>query len=363
MNLPVLCGKWETFPREFAKCRRCRKAKYCGKECQSRAWSEGHRFWCSAREEETENSGNSQPRAEAGTTSNQAASDVETGDGSNGASRAERRQARERERQRVTAAAAAAVAALVPHGSPAAAATASRFPAATNVTNVRPAFGVHGLEADARTQQATASGLAEPRTAQEEASETMLRFAEAAVAVVSDLNSSQRQSNQPRTVSPSSASVSATPRAGAGTGTGTGLLPDELETMSRLTDRMDLSQFNAEQQSTIRNFLQAVGMASLEEHARGINILPQSRTQQTQSQSHSRSHSQPQNSNPSGSNSTIINDGPTRREQEDVNIEISDGHGHGIPTREVTLQDSLVAMEVPFAEEREGDEDMRMIIG
>ncbi|KAF8867556.1 MYND domain-containing protein, partial [Mucidula mucida] len=47
----MLCGRWETVPREFAKCRRCRKAKYCGKECQSTAWSEGHRFWCSAREE------------------------------------------------------------------------------------------------------------------------------------------------------------------------------------------------------------------------------------------------------------------------------------------------------------------------
>jgi len=41
----MTCGKWESFPREFAKCRRCRKAKYCSKECQSRAWSEGHRFW------------------------------------------------------------------------------------------------------------------------------------------------------------------------------------------------------------------------------------------------------------------------------------------------------------------------------
>lgn len=39
------CGKWEKFSREFAKCRRCRKAKYCSKECQSRAWQEGHRFW------------------------------------------------------------------------------------------------------------------------------------------------------------------------------------------------------------------------------------------------------------------------------------------------------------------------------
>ncbi|KAJ7154793.1 hypothetical protein C8R46DRAFT_1118441 [Mycena filopes] len=46
----MLCGRWEEFPREFAKCRRCRKAKYCGKECQSTAWSEGHRFWCSAKE-------------------------------------------------------------------------------------------------------------------------------------------------------------------------------------------------------------------------------------------------------------------------------------------------------------------------
>jgi hypothetical protein len=42
----MLCGRWEDFPREFAKCRRCRKAKYCGKECQSKAWAEGHRFWC-----------------------------------------------------------------------------------------------------------------------------------------------------------------------------------------------------------------------------------------------------------------------------------------------------------------------------
>jgi hypothetical protein len=46
----VLCGRWEAYPREFAKCRRCRKAKYCGKECQSTAWSEGHRFWCSAKD-------------------------------------------------------------------------------------------------------------------------------------------------------------------------------------------------------------------------------------------------------------------------------------------------------------------------
>lgn len=49
------CGRWEKFPREFAKCRRCRKAKYCSKECQSKAWSEGHRFWCSLRSENDQN--------------------------------------------------------------------------------------------------------------------------------------------------------------------------------------------------------------------------------------------------------------------------------------------------------------------
>ncbi|ORX38434.1 hypothetical protein BD324DRAFT_357063 [Kockovaella imperatae] len=46
------CGKWEEYAREFAKCRRCRKAKYCSKECQSKAWSEGHRFWCNTRSDE-----------------------------------------------------------------------------------------------------------------------------------------------------------------------------------------------------------------------------------------------------------------------------------------------------------------------
>ncbi|KAI9015851.1 hypothetical protein CLU79DRAFT_837961 [Phycomyces nitens] len=40
------CGKWERLPREFAKCRRCRKAKYCSKICQSKAWGDGHRWWC-----------------------------------------------------------------------------------------------------------------------------------------------------------------------------------------------------------------------------------------------------------------------------------------------------------------------------
>ncbi|KAI8063721.1 uncharacterized protein B0P05DRAFT_555419 [Gilbertella persicaria] len=65
----MTCGKWETQPREFAKCRRCRKAKYCSKACQSKAWSDGHRWWCVERqssivretttEEQTNNTGSS----------------------------------------------------------------------------------------------------------------------------------------------------------------------------------------------------------------------------------------------------------------------------------------------------------------
>ncbi|KAJ2883609.1 hypothetical protein H4R27_002652 [Coemansia aciculifera] len=43
------CQKWELHPNEFAKCRRCRKAKYCSKACQSSAWQEGHRNWCNER--------------------------------------------------------------------------------------------------------------------------------------------------------------------------------------------------------------------------------------------------------------------------------------------------------------------------
>jgi hypothetical protein len=62
------CGKWERFPREFAKCRRCRKAKYCSKTCQSKAWSEGHRWWCVERHTPSlpardETSATSQPTA------------------------------------------------------------------------------------------------------------------------------------------------------------------------------------------------------------------------------------------------------------------------------------------------------------
>jgi hypothetical protein len=41
------CGKWEKYPRQFAKCRRCRRTKYCSKECQKSAWVY-HRHWCVA---------------------------------------------------------------------------------------------------------------------------------------------------------------------------------------------------------------------------------------------------------------------------------------------------------------------------
>lgn len=37
------CGKWEEFTRQFAKCRRCRRTKYCSKECQRQSWSM-HRY-------------------------------------------------------------------------------------------------------------------------------------------------------------------------------------------------------------------------------------------------------------------------------------------------------------------------------
>ncbi|SYW83724.1 related to SamB protein [Ustilago bromivora] len=50
----MLCGKWEEYPREFAKCRRCRKAKYCSKQCQSKGWQMGHRYWCSAKTDDNE---------------------------------------------------------------------------------------------------------------------------------------------------------------------------------------------------------------------------------------------------------------------------------------------------------------------
>ncbi|PWN24191.1 hypothetical protein BCV69DRAFT_310027 [Microstroma glucosiphilum] len=52
----MLCGKWETQPREFAKCRRCKKAKFCSKICQSTSWQIGHKYWCSSISDDTESS-------------------------------------------------------------------------------------------------------------------------------------------------------------------------------------------------------------------------------------------------------------------------------------------------------------------
>ncbi|KAG0656576.1 hypothetical protein C6P45_002647 [Maudiozyma exigua] len=39
------CGKWEEYPRQFAKCRRCKRTKYCSRKCQLKAWTY-HRYWC-----------------------------------------------------------------------------------------------------------------------------------------------------------------------------------------------------------------------------------------------------------------------------------------------------------------------------
>lgn len=39
------CGKWEDHPKQFSKCRRCKRAKYCSRECQTKAWV-FHKHWC-----------------------------------------------------------------------------------------------------------------------------------------------------------------------------------------------------------------------------------------------------------------------------------------------------------------------------
>ena len=45
------CGKWEKVTRQFAKCRRCRRTKYCSKDCQKNAWV-FHRHWCQAAQQQ-----------------------------------------------------------------------------------------------------------------------------------------------------------------------------------------------------------------------------------------------------------------------------------------------------------------------
>lgn len=61
----MLCGKWETEPREFAKCRRCKKAKFCSKICQSTSWQIGHKYWCSSISEDSESTRSRSQREEA----------------------------------------------------------------------------------------------------------------------------------------------------------------------------------------------------------------------------------------------------------------------------------------------------------
>ncbi|KAF5379739.1 hypothetical protein D9615_005833 [Tricholomella constricta] len=101
----MLCGRWEAYPRQFAKCRRCRKAKYCGKECQSIAWSEGHRFWCSAKDDDD-------ATAAAATAAESAAGGNAAGGSGTDAAQARReRRERDRERARERMAATAAAAA------------------------------------------------------------------------------------------------------------------------------------------------------------------------------------------------------------------------------------------------------------
>ena len=45
----VLCGRWEQYPREFAKSRRCHTAKYCGKALRGVKVTNSE-FWCSTRD-------------------------------------------------------------------------------------------------------------------------------------------------------------------------------------------------------------------------------------------------------------------------------------------------------------------------
>ncbi|SMN19158.1 similar to Saccharomyces cerevisiae YMR100W MUB1 MYND domain-containing protein required for ubiquitination and turnover of Rpn4p [Maudiozyma saulgeensis] len=49
------CGKWEEYPRQFAKCRRCKRTKYCSRSCQLKAWTY-HRYWCHEASSSSKNS-------------------------------------------------------------------------------------------------------------------------------------------------------------------------------------------------------------------------------------------------------------------------------------------------------------------
>ncbi|EJD06317.1 uncharacterized protein FOMMEDRAFT_138352 [Fomitiporia mediterranea MF3/22] len=259
----MLCGKWESFPREFAKCRRCRKAKYCGKECQSRAWSEGHRFWCSAREGEDGNEGTggngTSSGAGGGTTgatattnpsqqnqSTEEHADVENNTTGTGASRAtldriERRQARDRERQRMSTAAAAALAAMQPAPSAASAVAAARN-ASTSSTETagRGARPSGPASLPAGSYMGTA-GLSDASTA------TMLiDFASAALV--------QESLRRQGTALPDVANNSLATADGS---VGELTLPTGI----------NFNAYTAEQQATIRSFLHAVGIGEMQTDA------------------------------------------------------------------------------------------------
>lgn len=63
------CGKWEDYPRQFAKCRRCKRTKYCSRECQLKAWTY-HRFWCHEGGSSVESSGGNTGETTPGTAQN-----------------------------------------------------------------------------------------------------------------------------------------------------------------------------------------------------------------------------------------------------------------------------------------------------
>ena len=42
------CGKTETKTAKLKLCNGCRSTKYCSKDCQKRAWKEGHKLACKA---------------------------------------------------------------------------------------------------------------------------------------------------------------------------------------------------------------------------------------------------------------------------------------------------------------------------